>query len=239
MRQAQPQRHPPGQRASQPPPGLPASRPPPQELATQQCSCPTPKPGRGPRSHGPAGARPWAGRCGCRGGDAGIEASVATAPPDAPGPLCGPGRILPALPSPPLADPHPPPPSDLRPCSLGLGLDRSSKTTSWPHELWRPSSRPSKTRATLKAAPPPTPVPSQENGNISGRGCELLGTLLCCVCGALWNPGGLHMPQPRRTRLSRHPRPLLSLPTLNGPRGVALPSLPSWVTGSRTQAAGP
>ena len=129
-----------------------------------------PKPGRGPRSHGPAGARPWAGRCGCRGGDAGVEASVATALPDAPGPLCGPGHILPALPSPPLADPHPPPPSDLRPCSLGLGLDRSSKTTSWPHELWRPSSRPSKTRATLKAAPPPTPVPSQENGNISGRG---------------------------------------------------------------------
>lgn len=33
MRQAQPQRHPPGRRASQPPPGLPASRPPQQELA--------------------------------------------------------------------------------------------------------------------------------------------------------------------------------------------------------------
>ena len=121
----------------------------------------------------------------------GIEVCWPTASPDVPDPLYDAGRVLPALPSPLLADPHPTPPSDLRPCSLGLGLDRSSKMASLAHELWRPRSRPSKTRATLTAAPLPTPVPSQENGNISGRGYELLGTRLCCVCGALWNPGGL------------------------------------------------
>lgn len=124
-------------------------------------------------------------------GTQGIEVCWPTAPPDVPDLLYDAGRVLPALPSPLLADPHPTPPSDLQPCSLGLGLDHSSKMASLAHELWRPSSRPSKTRATLKAAPPPTPVPSQENGNISGRGYELLGTLLCCVCRALWNPGGL------------------------------------------------
>lgn len=48
MRQAQPQRYLPGQRASQPPLGLPASRPPPQELATQKCSCPHSKTWEGP-----------------------------------------------------------------------------------------------------------------------------------------------------------------------------------------------
>lgn len=47
------------------------------------------------------------------------------------------------------------------------------------------------------------------------------------------------MPQPRRTHPSRYPRPLLSLPALNGPGGTGFPSSPSRVTGFRRQATGP
>lgn len=84
----------------------------------------------GPRTHGPSGARPWAGPEDAEAGARGPEAPACRQLRRTSQTLCMALPLLSALPSLLLADPHPTPPSDLRPCSSGLGLDRSSKMAS-------------------------------------------------------------------------------------------------------------